>query len=91
MSIKEIGEFMFKTYYQVKCFYITKKPLQFHGFDIGIFDSPEEAKQAVENVKEKPGFCEHQDKIKTKKRIKLFTPKLLNHTFWEEGFVTYYS
>ena len=80
---------MLRIYYQVKCFYITKEPVQFHGFDIGIFDSVEKAEQAVERVKDKPGFCDHKDKIKIKKRIKLFTPKLLNKVFWVDGFITY--
>ena len=80
---------MLRTYYKVKCFYITKEPDHFHGFDIGIFDSIEKAQQIVEKVKDKPGFCEHKEKIKICKRIKFFTPKLLNKIFWEEGFVTY--
>ena len=80
---------LLKTYYKVKCFYITKEPDHFHGFDIGIFDSIEKAQQIVEKIKDKPGFCEHKEKIKIRKSIKFFTPKLLNKIFWEDGFVSY--
>lgn len=83
------GEFMINIYYQVKCFYITKEPDHFHCFDIGIFDSAEKAQLAVEKVKDKPGFCDHKDKIRIRKRIRFFVPKLLNRIFWEDGFVTY--
>jgi len=81
---------LLKTYYKVYCFYITKEPEHFHGFDIGIFDSREKAEQAVEQIKDRPGFCDHKDKIKIRKRIKLFKPKLLNKVFWAEGFTTCY-
>lgn len=73
----------------MKCFYITKEPDYFHIFDIGIFDSFENAQQAVEKVKDKPGFCDYKEKIKICKRIKFSTPKFLNKIFWEDGFVTY--
>ena len=81
---------MLKTYYKVYCFYVTKEPEHFHGFDIGIFDSREKAEQAVEQIKDRPGFCDHKDNIKIRKRIKLFKPKLLNKVFWTEGFTTCY-
>lgn len=80
---------MLKVYYQVKCFFITKKPEYFHSFDIGIFDTMEKAQNAVELVKEKSGFCQHKNDIKIKKRLMLFTPKLINKIFWEDGFISY--
>ena len=79
---------LLKIYYKVKCFYITKEAEHIHAFDIGIFDSVKNANQAIEKVKDKPGFCEHSDKIKIYKIIKFSKPKLLNKVFWEDGFVT---
>lgn len=61
---------LLKAYYKVKCFYITKEPDHFHGFDIGIFDSIEKAQQIVEKLKDKPGFQAYS--IRT---IKLKRPK----------------
>lgn len=81
---------MLKTYYKVYCFYVTKEPEHFHAFDIGIFDTIEKARQAVEQIEDKPGFCEHKDKIKIKKIVKLFPPKLLNNVYWADGFETVY-
>lgn len=80
---------MLKIYYKVDCFYITKKPDHIHAFNIGIFESRERAQQAVEKIQDKPGFCEHKEKIKIKKRVRLTEPRLLNRIFWDEGFITY--
>ena len=80
---------LLKIYYQVKCFYVTKSPEHFHYFDIGVFDSFEKAQQAVNTIESKPGFCEHKEKIKVRKKIRITTPKLLNKIFWEDGFFTY--
>ena len=80
---------MIKFYYKVSCFYITKQPDHFHSFHIGIFDFRERAEKVVETIKEKPGFCDHQDKIKIRKIIRFSKPKLLNNVYWDEGFKTY--
>ncbi len=77
---------MFEFYYKVFCFYITKQPDHFHGFHIGVFDSKERAEKVVETIKEKPGFCDHQDKIKIRKIIRFKKPDLLNNIYWTEGF-----
>ena len=76
-------------YYRVRCFYITKEPEHFHYFNIGIFDSKQKAEEAIDQIKDKPGFIEHNGKIKIRKIIKLFRPKVLNEVFWADGFVTY--
>ena len=80
---------MIKFYYKASCFYITKQPDHFHEFHIGIFDTKERAENVAETIKEKPGFCDHKDKIKIRKTIRLRKPKLLNNVYWEEGFETY--
>ncbi len=78
-----------KFYYKVSCFYITKQPDHFHGFHIGIFDTRDKAEEVVVTIKEKPGFCDHQDKIKIRRIIRLKAPRLLNNVYWDEGFKTY--
>ena len=80
---------MIKRYYKVSCFYITKLPDHFHGFHIGIFDTKERAEKVIETIKEKPGFCDHQDKIKIRKIIRFSPPQLLNNVYWTDGFEAY--
>ena len=78
-----------KVYYKVSCFYITREPDHIHRFGIGIFDSRDKAEYAVRMVIDKPGFCEHRDKIKINRVLRFSSPRLLNKIFWEDGFVTY--
>lgn len=80
---------MIKFYYKVYCFFITKEPEHCHSFHIGVFDSKAKAEKVVETIKEKSGFCDHQDKIKIRKIIRLRQPKLLNNVYWDEGFKTH--
>lgn len=80
---------MLKFYYKVYCFYITKQPDHFRSFYIGLFYSKERAEKVVETIKEKPGFCDHQYKIKIGKVIRFKETKLLNNVYWDEGFITY--
>jgi len=61
----------------------------FERSDIGIYSSEENAKNAIENLKQKPGFCDTQNGFKIKRVFRLFKPKLIDKTFWVEGFVTY--
>jgi len=63
-----------------------KRTGPFSYFNIGIFDSSERAKQVVKEVTAKPGFCDHAKKVRIHKCVKLFAPRLLNRTFWEDGF-----
>ena len=62
----------------------------FERKDIGIYSSEENARNAVEELKQKIGFCDTQDGFKIKKTFKFFKPRLLNKTFWIDGFVTYH-
>ncbi len=47
---------------------------------IGVYRSEEDAKAAIERLKDKPGFKEAQDAFEVHKY-------LLNRTGWEEGFI----
>ncbi len=61
----------------------------FERKDIGIYSSEGNARNAVEELKQKIGFCDTQEGFKIKKVYRLFTPKLIDKTFWDDGFVTY--
>lgn len=56
---------------------------------IGIYSSSENAKKAIEFLKEKEGFRNTKEGFKIKKVIKILKPKLLDKTFWIDGFETY--
>ena len=76
-------------YYRVTHFFITRKPEHFHGFDIGIYDSIEKAYAAIELLKTKPGFCLRPNAFKIRRVIRFKQPRLLNNTYWVDGFETY--
>ncbi len=58
--------------------------------EIGVFSSQEKALEAIEMVKNKPGFIDYQDCFFTSKFFKLLKPMFLNCIFWRDGFDTYY-
>ena len=53
---------------------------------IGIYSSSENAKKAIEFLKEKEGFRDTKEGFKIKKVIKILKPKLLDKSFWINGF-----
>ncbi len=57
--------------------------------NIGVYGSYDSAKNAIEKLKNKPGFRDTQNGFKIRKTFRLLKPKLINKTFWDEGFVTY--
>ena len=57
--------------------------------DIGIYSCEENARDAIERLKSKNGFCHTQDGFRVKKVFRLFKPKLLDRTYWVDGFETY--
>lgn len=61
----------------------------FERKNIGIYSSKENAINAVEELKRKAGFCDTQDGFMIKKKLRLFKPKLIDKTFWVDGFFTY--
>ena len=75
------------TLYKVSHKYILDD--HFERKDIGIYSSEENARSAVEELKQKTGFCDTQDGFKIKKVFRFLKPKLIDKTFWVDGFVTY--
>ena len=57
--------------------------------NIGIYSSLENATKVVKELENKEGFIDTKDGFSIKKVFKLFKPKLLDKTFWLNGFDTY--
>ena len=57
--------------------------------NIGVYSSYDLAKNAIEKLKNKPGFRDTQNGFKVQKTFRFLKPKLINKTFWDEGFVTH--
>ena len=76
-------------YYRLTHFFITKQPNHFHSFDIGIYDSKEKAEAALAEVRDKPGFCLRPKAFRILPVIRFRKPKLVNRTYWIDGFETY--
>jgi len=58
--------------------------------DIGIYSSLENAEKAVASLKTKSGFKDTADGFRITKVFVLFKPRLLDNTYWVDGFDTYY-
>ena len=58
--------------------------------EIGIFSSEIKANEAIDIVKNKPGFIDYQECFIVKKIFKLFKPSLIDYIFWSDGYDTYY-
>ena len=58
--------------------------------DIGIYSSLEKAENAEALLKTKSGFKDTADGFKIVKIFTLFKPRLLDNTYWIDGFDTYY-
>lgn len=76
-------------YYKVFHFFITKQKEHFHFFNIGIYDSLKNANDAIEKLKNQPGFYLRPDKFYIIKTVKFKAPDCLNKTFFEDGFKSY--
>ena len=59
--------------------------------NIGVYSSYELVEKTIEELKTKQGFCDTQDGFRIKKTFRFFNPKLINKTFWVDGFITYTS
>ena len=57
--------------------------------DIGIYSSLENAEKAVASLKTKSGFKDTVDGFRITKVFTLFKPRLLDNTYWIDGFDTY--
>lgn len=75
--------------YHLTHFFITRQPDHFHVFDIGIYDSKEKAQAALEHLRTKPGFCLRPNAFKIRRVIRFKRPRLVNNTYWIDGFETY--
>ncbi len=58
--------------------------------DIGIYSSLEKANMEINLLQDKNGFKETKDCFFVEKVFKFTKPKLLDKTFWIDGFDTYY-
>ena len=76
-------------YYKVVHLFFTKQPARIHFFDIGIYDSKKKAFHSIEQLKTKEGFCLRPDKFHICKVLRFRAPRLLNRTYWIDGFITY--
>ncbi len=76
-------------YYRLTHFFITKQPDHFHSFGIGIYDSKEKAESALAEVRDKPGFALRPNAFRIRKVFRFRKPKLINRTYWIDGFETY--
>jgi hypothetical protein len=70
--------------------HIYKLDNHFEKKHIGVFSSEEKAKNAIQSVINKPGFCDHPTGFRIRKRWYVIRPRLLNITYWVDGFETYY-
>ena len=74
------------------CYKVIHKYKQQNHFEckgIGIYSSICKAENAIELLKNKDGFKNTAYGFKIKKVFRLFRPKLIDKTFWIDGFVTY--
>ena len=62
---------------------------RFECKDIGIYSSISNAEKAIELLKIKEGFKDTVEGFRVKKVFRYFKPKLIDKTFWIDGFVTY--
>ncbi len=76
-------------YYKLTHFFITKQPDHIHYFPIGIYNSREKALAALDSVKYKPGFRLRPKAFHILPIIRFRQPKLVNRTYWIDGFETY--
>lgn len=73
-----------------KVTHVYKLDNHFERKDIGTYSSEENALNAIEELKPKAGFCNTQDGFRIKKQFALFKPRLIDKTFWVDGFDTYF-
>ena len=56
---------------------------------IGIYSSEENAENAIRSIKDKPGFREYSTGFSIRKQWYFIMPRLLDRTYWEDGFFSY--
>lgn len=58
---------------------------------IGIYSSREKAQEAVERLKTKEGFKDTPEGFKVNKVFRFMKPRLLDNTYWVDGYDTYFD
>ena len=76
-------------YYKVIHLFLTKQADHIHYFNIGIYDTKRLAENAVQILKTKDGFKLRPHRFYIIKVFRFKKPKLLNQTYWIDGFTTY--
>ena len=56
--------------------------------DIGIYTNLLLEQEAVKSLKDKPGLSSTVNGFRIKKVFRIFKPKLVDRTYWVDGFVT---
>lgn len=72
-----------------RVWYLSLSAGRVQWFFIGVYDSRRRATDAIAQLRQKPGFCQRPEKFHMVRMPCLHLPKLINCTFWTEGFVPY--
>ena len=56
---------------------------------IGIYSTILLAQEAIKSLEDKSGFSSTIDGFRIKRVFRMFKPRLLDKTYWVDGFVTY--
>ena len=75
--------------YQVIHLFFTKQAEHIHYFNIGIYESRQLAERAVEMLRTKEGFRLRPQKFYIIKVLRFKKTRLINQTYWIDGFTTY--
>lgn len=76
-----------KTYYEVD--HKHKLIDHYEKKHIGIFSSLQKAEAAIKSLQNKPGFKDTPEGFKVKKIMRLLKYRLLDNTYWVDGYDTY--
>lgn len=76
-------------YYRVIHLFFTKQAKHIHFFNIGIYETRKRAEEAIAALKTKDGFKLHPDRFYTIRVFHFKKPKLINQTYWMDGFTSY--
>ncbi len=76
-------------YYKLTHSYKSATKPRKHCFHIGVYSDKEKALAAIEELKQKSGFSEYPNGFKVSKQLYILKPRLLDRTYWVDGFFTY--
>ena len=75
--------------YKVIHLFFTKQAEHIHYFNIGMYESRQLAERAVEMLITQEGFRLRPHKFHILKVLRFKKPRLINQTYWIDGFTTY--